>query len=103
MTTVSISELPKTNLLEWNKLRKQRKAQEKYDYMLAFKKNLDNRIENLKREENDIKFKKKDYEKNHLEEIKQYKNEIDELKLSLNDTKKNNNEFKDNIVKNLSK
>jgi hypothetical protein len=71
--------------------------------MLAFKKNLDRRIEVLKKEESEIKVKKRDYEKNHFEEIKQYKKEIDELKLLLNDTKKNNNEFKANIIKNLSK
>jgi hypothetical protein len=45
--------------------------------MSSFKLKLDTKIENLKKEETNIKLKKRDQEKNHNDEIKEYKAEIE--------------------------
>ena len=66
--------------------------------MVAFKNNLDRRIQSLKREEQDFKGKRKIYEDQHSNEILDYKKKIEELKVELNEIKKSNQEFRTDII-----
>lgn len=64
---------------------------------------LDKRIDILKKEEHNLKYKRQDYEENHHKEVNRYKKEIEDLKIQLNDIKKSNQEFKADVTDEMSK